>query len=617
MRKKFLAPAVIALVLAVNLFLGLTRLESYSAVDEPYWTYGRTSKFWKALDSGELKRTDVNDKPGITVAILSGFGLLKYDPMQYKILRERTKTPEQLKAINDINFYFRLPIFLFTLAMLPLFYFFLKKLFGQTIALLSFVLIAFSPILLGVSLIINPDSLLWIFMPLSLLAYFVFLKNKDRNYLVTSGVLLGFSLLTKYVSNLLIIFYLLLPFAEYIFTQDKKGKEEVRAYFKRAFLDYLILIFFATLTYFVFFPATWINLEKLLEGTFLSKAFKSTWPIFAAFFITLGLDWLIFKSKLTGWVLTFLGRFKKFILWGVAVLFLSLSFFALANTYLGMQPFDFPTILASPKNSENNPLLAMKSVGNIAADFYTLVFALSPLALFGLLFALASLFFKKELVYSRRNLTIFYLASLIIFYYLASTVNHVVATVRYQIALYPLAMIIAAIGIYKLLEIFKLTQPKHKVAAILFTAFVSLLGIFSSKPFYFAYSSSLLPEKYFANYKDMGDGSFEAAQYLNSLPNAKQLNVWSDKGAVCAVFVGECSISYMPKNLKKQQFDYVVVSTGRKAKDLKLSISRGTGSYIDFKKAHETDDADFKIEIAGRPDNYVKVVSTDKLNMNK
>ena len=126
MLKKIITPLVISLVIAINLFLGLSRLDKYSAVDEPYWTYGRTSKFWTAIENHNWKSTNVNDKPGITVAILSGFGLLKYDPMQYESLREDAKTEQQLRDIRSINFYFRLPIFLFCTLMILAFYFLLK-----------------------------------------------------------------------------------------------------------------------------------------------------------------------------------------------------------------------------------------------------------------------------------------------------------------------------------------------------------------------------------------------------------------------------------------------------------------------------------------------------------
>ncbi|MEI8096664.1 MAG: hypothetical protein WCG73_01005, partial [Candidatus Moraniibacteriota bacterium] len=143
--RKYIAPTIIGLVLLLNLVLGLGRIGTYSAVDEPYWTYGRTSKFWTAIEQHKWRSTNINDKPGITVAILSGFGLLKFDPMLYQSLRGDIKTAEQLSDINAINFYFRLPIFLACLLTLPLFYVFLKKLFDETVALIGFLLIALSP----------------------------------------------------------------------------------------------------------------------------------------------------------------------------------------------------------------------------------------------------------------------------------------------------------------------------------------------------------------------------------------------------------------------------------------------------------------------------------------
>jgi hypothetical protein len=366
----------------------------------------------------------------------------------------------------------------------------------------------------------------------------------------------------------------------------------------------LTLLFFATLTYFIFFPATWTNLQKLLEGTFLSKAFESTWPIFAVFFFFTGFDWFILKSRATDWILKKITRFKKVLFLGLFLFFISIIIFAIADTYLGMYAFDFPEIISSPKNSPNSPLIAMKSVGNIVADFYGLIFSISPLALFGLLFGIASIIFKKKISFSRINITVFYLVSLIIFYYLASTVNHVVATVRYQITLYPLAFIIAAIGIYKFLEFTKLTTVKYKIITIIIVAIFSLVGIFSSRPHFFTYSSSLLPIEFLANYKGMGDGSYEAGQYLNTLPDAREINIWSDKGAVCAVFVGKCYTGYDAKILKNINFKYYVVSTDRSSK---------FSNRLNFKKAYVSENFEHIIILGNRPSNFVKVVATDKL----
>ena len=603
--KKYVAPAIIVIVLLINLTLGLSRLGNYSSVDEPYWTYGRITKFWNGIKAHNWKTTSVNDKPGITVAILSGAGLATIDPMPYKSLRGDIKTDSELKDINTINYAFRLPIYLFCVLLLPFFYILLRKLLDETTALIAFILIGLSPILLGISLIINPDSLLWIFLPLSLLSYFVFQKNEEKKYLCLSGFLLGLALLTKYVANILYIFFFLLPFLEYILSSVKPS---LPAYLKKSLFQYLILVMISMITFFIFYPATWVNPSILLEGTFLSKAFKTTWPLFAISIAIIMTDIFFFKNKITTFVLDTISRYKKAFLQMVAATFLFGIAIVLINTYTGMRIFDTAATLASPKGDGHGLFIY---ADKIIADIYSLIFAISPLALLGLLIALL-LNFKKKWIESYEAKVVFFLSSFILFYYLASTINSVVATVRYQITIYPFALIISAIGLTHFLSLDKVRRWIPSLVGVIFIIIISLTSLLSVRPFYFAYTSTLLPEQYFVNLKDMGDGSYEAAAYLNSLPNPEKLVIWSDKGAVCAVFKGKCVIGFSNKRLKGKNFDYVVVSSGRKSRTLKLSGS--ANKIIDFKKAYDTDDTVFSVTIGGRPNNYVKVIEKHIVN---
>ncbi|MFZ2187732.1 MAG: glycosyltransferase family 39 protein [Candidatus Moraniibacteriota bacterium] len=608
--KKYVAPLVIAIVLLSNLAFGLTRLGNYSSVDEPYWTYGRITKFWNGIKAHNWKTTSVNDKPGITVAIISGAGLIKIDPMPYKSLRGDVKTEAELKDINDINFYFRLPIYLFCVLLLPFFYLLLKKLFDETTALIAFVFIGLSPILLGMSLIINPDSLLWLFLPLSLLSYFVFQKQGEHRYLYVSGMLLGAALLTKYVANILYVFFFFLPFLDYMFSQEKPP---IVTYLKQSLRNYLILVAISMLIFFVFYPATWVNPNLLLQGTFLSQAFETTWPLFVGVFALVLADIFFLKSQVTVSTLNFLSRYKRLIVQITAALFLAGAAFVLVNTYTSMSMLDSNGTLASPKGiGEGSRLLLYAD--RITADIYSLIFAFSPLVLFSFLAALIFTFRKKWCDSSEAKI-VFYLTLFILFYYLASTVNNVVATVRYQITLYPLAFIVAAIGLAHILSLEKVKKYLPSSAAYFLIIALSITSLFGVKPFYFAYTSSLLPEKYFVNLKDMGDGSYEAAAYLNSLPQPEKLTVWSDKGAVCAVFKGKCIIGFSNKRIKDVSFDYVVVSSGRKSRTLKLAGS--ANNIIDFKKAYATDDTVYTVTIGGRSNNYVKVIEMGKLRANE
>lgn len=606
MLKKITVPTIIFLVICSNLFFGFKRLGTYTAVDEPYWTYERTPDFWRAVAAHKWKNTDINDKPGVTVAILSGFGLLKDDPLAYKKLRGEIKTLDQLAAMDEINFYFRLPIFLFCTFSLLLYYFFLRKLLGQVVAILGFMLIGLSPIIFGMSLIINPDSLLWIFLPLSILGYLIYQKENRAIYLYVSAALLGLSLLTKYVANILYIFFFLLPFLEYVFQKDKTS---LKPYLKKSALDYLKIVVISMLTFYVLFPATWKDPSKLLEGTFLSKAFETTWPLFAATIGIIALDVLALNNKLTKHLLDLVSKYKNVLFKGVVAVFLLLIAIVFINTYSGMKFLDFEGIISSPKGIGSGNILEKYS-GAVSADTYSLIFGLHPLALLALIFALAKGLRKKG-GFSENDKVVFYFSLFIIFYYFASSVNEVVATVRYQITLYPLALIISAIGISLLISQKYISKFAPKTLTYAFLLFFLLVSMLYVKPFYLAYSSFLLPEKYILNVKDMGDGSYEAAQYLNSLPNPQELLVWSDKGAVCAEFLGKCVTGFTKKDLSGRNFDYFVISAGREGRSLKLSGS--VNDMVDFKKIYSTDSIEKSIFVGGRKNNFVRIISANAL----
>lgn len=603
--QKIMPIAIIIFVLGLNLFLGLSRLGQYSAVDEPYWTYDRTPDFWNAIAKQKWSKTDINDKPGITVAILSGIGLIKSDPLAYKSLRDEPKTDEQLQTINAINFNLRLPIFLFYILSLPFFYFFLRKLFEQTTAILGFIFIGLSPIILGITLIINPDSLLWIFATLSVLAYLIFQKNEEKKYLYFSGVLLGLALLTKYVANILYVFFLVLPFLEYIFIEKKPP---LRNYLQKFLKDYAVLILISMLTFFILYPATWKDIDILWKGTFLSDAFKKVWPLFAFVLVLIFADIVALKQKVTGFILNSLSRYSHLLMQFFAALFLTLIVFIFLDIYLGMKPFDFEGVISSPKGVGTGSNIFEIYLRSITANLYVLIFGLSPIV--SISFFIALLFnLKKRLAYNNEARITLYFSLFILLYYFASTVNDVIATVRYQIIIYPFAFIIAAIGLNYLMSLPKVKKYLPSVVVYFLVITFSTLSLLIVRPFYFTYASSFLPKQYILNIKDMGDGSYEAAQFLNALPNARELNIWSDKGAVCAVFIGNCTTNFKKRDFINSDFDYFVLSMGRQSRTLKLSL--GVNDHYDFKKAYETNETIFNLVLGDHPSNFVKIIDTN------
>ena len=89
--------------------------------------------------------------------------------------------------------------------------------------------------------------------------------------------------------------------------------------------------------------------------------------------------------------------------------------------------------------------------------------------------------------------------------------------------------------------------PWKRISAVpkswLFGVFVALnvISILMISPFYFSYTNNLLPKTYIIN-GAWGYGGYEAAQYLNNLPDAKNITVWVDVYGVCEFFVGKCIV---------------------------------------------------------------------------
>ena len=591
-----------------SFYFGYSRLTNFSGVDEPYWSYGRVPNFWNAIKTMKWKNTNICDKPGVPLAIVSGAGLpfIGENPKTLKSLRYEAKTPEQAAEIRDVYFHLRLPVFLFTLFMLPLFYFLIKKLLGDQTAKFATIFIGLSPVLLGISLIINSDAMLWILTGLSTLSLFTFLKNSEKKFLLLSGFFLGLSVITKYVANVLFIYFFLVFILEYILWAHKETG--IEKYLKLALKNYAILVATAIATAFIFFPATWVKLSTLFHATIGNEVFHSTWPLFVGVIGLLALDVLAFKTKFSKILFNFLVKYRILLTRIGAIAFLAMIAFVFAHVYAGLKIFDIQAIISSPKGIGSGSII-QKYLGALSGDFYSLIFSVSPIILLFILFAAFNITRKKEL--ERNSITAIYIIIFIFIFYLGSAVNAVVNTVRYQIMVYPLAFVLAAIGLSEILKIKNVKKFMPATAAYIFAAVLLLASLFSVKPNFLAYASEILPNSFIVNLKGMGEGSYEAATYLNSLPGAHDMTIWSDKGAVCEAFVGNCFIDFKKVSFEQNKFNYFVVSTDRKSRTLKLSTP--VKKDADFAKAYKSTTNDFEVLIDNNPNNFVKVIKAENV----
>jgi len=611
MKLKKFAPAIIILaILATNLAFGIPRLVNFSAVDEHLWTYNRTPQYWHAIERLRWKSTHINDKPGLTTAIISGIGRLKADPKPYRDLRMGydKKTPDQLKNMRAINLYFRLPIYIFTLLMAPVFYFLIKKLLDSTIALFSVAMIYLSPVLLGMSLIINPDSLTWLFIPLSIISFLVFQKDMKKRYAILSGLFFGLALATKYIASILYPFFIFLILAGYVFSERKKSNN---AYFKESLVGYAIIFLVSTLTVIILYPASWVNSKYIPNTTFLSHPFNLVFPYLAGLIGIFYADTFLFKNKLTSFIMSPIVKYKKYILRFISLLFLAGIAFILVDVYSNMHFYDFQSAMSSFQIPENTPFFSKVFIGGLLSGIYILIFSLTPIVFLFSLYPLLASFFKKMAVTSNELLIVFDLLIFILLYYIAFSANNIYTTARYQISIYPLASIIAAIGLYRFIKLKRIRKYAPAWGTCLFLIAVSAISLFLTKPHYFAHASDLLPEKYSLNLDDMGEGSYEAATYLNSLPDARNMKIWADQVAVCEYFVGKCEVSLKPRKIHGVYYDYYVLSSGRETRTITMSGHRHLRSkdINNFKDYYASNNPlDYKILIENRPSDFVKVV---------
>jgi hypothetical protein len=594
---------IVLIIVLFNFSFSLYRIDKFAGVDEPLWLFERIPNYWNGWQTQKLEETFVSDKPGVTVSILSGIGLLKTDPNFYESINWEGRIYKPNQSIENLYNSFRFPIALFASLSLFLFYFFLEKIFTKNQALVSFIFLGFSPILIGMNRIINPDSLLWIFTTLSILSYLTYLRKRKRGFLYSSGVFLGLSLLTKYVSNILFVFFLGIIFLEYIFRREKYENISIKKYIHESLIDYSILAFISLAIFTVLCPAVWVKPGILILATLQSQAFHPIWRIFTAIIGLIMIDTYILRSYILSPILNFAEKKKRVVAATILFLFVFSIFLVLTNTYSGMKAVDFEDIMASPKSGSAYSVLSVASIKIFLANFYPLIFGISPVALLAIISGMIIIFIKNQF---QKNYWNFLLIIFIFLYYLGSVFTGVVSTIRYQIILYPVILIIAGLFLGQLLEI---VNPKKKIiyydayALLLVTCLFSLVKI---SPFYSGYASILLPQKYFLDIKDMGTGSYEAAQFLNSLPNSQDLNIWTDKTGVCYYFNGSCYTGFaVPKTIN---MDYAVVTSGRESRTAKMARPRKNNT-LDFSDYYDQKDSvAFELDVDDRPGQFIKVI---------
>lgn len=621
-KEKLLIVAFLLVSIASFFSFGLYHLAKFETADEHLWKYGRIKQYWQAVKNQDWDKTYINDKPGVTVALISGIGLLfEPNPETHKIT-DPSMTKNGMFEIFDsnrterINYAFRLPILIFSTLSLLLFFWLGRKIFqSDWTALIATMLIALNPILVGMAQIINPDSFLWIFGGLSIFSFLAYLEKNEKKFFWLTAVFTGFALLSKYTAVGLFLFYLLALFSKIVFGDETKSL----IWIGKRFLEILLIFLISVFIFSVFLPAVILNPQYLLKG--ISQFINSKNILaFAGFFGLLFLAASIWKNSCDSAVV-FLRRNQKFFLAAASAVFLLVTVLVFLNVWTGQKivPFDLLKDTAyaqEPKEFNFGQLLKYdnfleKKAKLYLMEAYPFVFSLSPLML--ILIGLAAWKALSGKISGMAATLFFSIISFSILYFSLAIFSRVVTNIRYSILLYPLFVLLGAAVAVEIAPFFKkISRNKIFIGLAGIILLLGTLTLFSFKPFYFSYANFLLPKK-FSIHTSWGHGAYEAAEYINSFPHPENIIVRSNLNSVCQFIKGKC-LKSRKVNLDVIQPDFFVVSKRGIIKERnKFILSNAeNGKDADYYHRKLENNYDWAIFIDGRPENYIKVLKFEK-----
>lgn len=591
------------------LSFGVYHLGKFHTADEDLWfanpTTGRVHTYWNALLSGNWEETRINDKPGITTAIISGsIGLLFDTHPEDKVLQQDKYSRASDPALNEYTaFYFRLPILLVN-ALLILCLFFLTQKYTQNnkVALIFSLFLFFSPILLGISQVVNPDSTLWSFTFVSLLSWLLFLKENSRRYFILATIATGLALLSKYTTLFLLVFTLFISLSHALFFLKKNSRELFRREARRIAIFYPLYLLGACIIFVCCMPATLLHPSYLYLGTL---GFDNSRHIeeFSVFLLCISLLFYVDTYAL-----------KNFFLWNISCLlkkiyphlFLLISIFLFAlflfttvNWTLG-NIFDLSSIPFDQARGEK--FQDLSTIKQFVFETRPLLFTLIPITLFFVFWELwlCIRHFKQK----STSLMHFSILAFLLLFYLAVLLQNLLVDVRYSIILYPAILLFASFGAFSAFTFLSNTLriPRKNIFLGFFATLIilNILSLWNSKPFYFNYTNILLPQENSIT-TAWGYGGYEAAHYLNSLPDARNLTAWTDYEGFCPFFLGHCiKGSRVDRYDAIQNIDYFI--TTRRG----MQIQKGTWGYLKKNSAIESDPI-WSLFILDRKSNFVKI----------
>ncbi len=280
--KWLIPPLLFILALLPRLF----DLDHFLTSDEHTNLYFAGSAVLQAMLNGDWRGTYWHFYPGVTMSWLDSLGLVG----QWLIAQWQGTTELSLytfvdQPILDLIVAVRLPYALLTALFVPCVYILLRQILDPTcqnpiiqwLCVCAALLIAFDPFFLAHSRVIHGDAPVSVFMGLSLLAFYLYLRQGIFRHLIFSAIMGSLAALTKAPGQLMAVLIIVLAWGDWLsgilvnkrpHTLDHWRWDHL----KRPIRIILAWALLALLVFIVLWPAMWVDpygtLYQMLDETF-------------------------------------------------------------------------------------------------------------------------------------------------------------------------------------------------------------------------------------------------------------------------------------------------------------------------------------------------------------
>ena len=515
-------------ILIVSFFARLYRVTEFLTVDESKWLVNRVPTFFTELMSFNWQNLLISDKPGITLAWLVKIGLIFTNKEgSYEFM----STPELLLAG-------RLPLiianiaFLFGLAIL------VKRVMKSNMAALLFLaLTATNPNIMGMATIVNPDSIGWFFPLATILLFFLYLRDRRPWDLALVSLVFAGGALNKFNALVVLPFLPLFAVLYFIFAETN-SKDYFRFAAKGIARMYILAWGIST----VLWPYLLLAPQQYLKQTLLRPVIK---PLFIPIILSLVL-FAVFGDAIGAFLTKQNSRIKRAILIGVP----AISLILIAMTFW-MTP-GTPGLPSVAKGTNvDAPFIDL-----VFSNYYYHVYSQTTLTLALYLIAtilVVSYAFRLKKVDVFQSLSV--VSLLFILSYLAgSAATGHITSPRYQIPVFPVVSLLIATTIIPWVE--ALDRKKLLMSGVAVATVVNFALVIPFAPYYLFYNNDALPKGKLV-FDGWGLGGYEAAQFLNNLPNAEKLTVYASYPGFSGFFKGQ-SLG-MKEDPFSKSVDYMVI----------------------------------------------------------